>query len=259
MKMNNTNNNNKFSDFKSESDEKFTSKEKDILEKNKKFFSTNRKYIQSMLQIIDGKSPISIRVLDWFVANYSKKNNTFYKIKTNGRQEYFYVNNEYKNQLNGYSKQYFDPFCRRRKIIYSYKNEDGKKDINFKSSIGQLHFFQWAIRNKVIKYVERHLKEIEQDMKETSKINKENKIAAMIKENFLSDSDDESSESDNDEPDPVICSSDKINTLHISPFKKSSKNKSDSEKKKIKRQQLSKSVYDCGIKKTNIPIRLDFD
>ena len=247
----------KSEDFKSASNEKFTSKERDILEKNKNFFSTDRKYIDAMLEIINGESEISIRVLDWFVANYSKKNNTFYKIKINGKEDFFYVNNEYKNQLNGYSKLYFDPFCRKKKVIYTYRSKDGKNDINFLSSIGQLNFFQWAIRNKVITYVKLHIKEIEEDMKETSKKNKEKKAAALSE----ASSDKpikEDPNNDNDDPDPVICSSDKINNVRISPSKKILQNKSDSEKKS-KRQQLSKSVYDFGIKKSNIPIKLDFD
>ncbi|XWV25261.1 mg368 protein [Tupanvirus deep ocean] len=247
---------NKSEDFKSATDEKFTSKEKDILEKNKKFFSADRKYVQAMLDIIDGNSDISIRVLDWFVANYSKKNNTTYKTKVNGVDSLFNVNIEYKNQLNGYSKQYFDPFCRKKKVIYTYRATDGGKEINFVSSIGQLNFFQWAIRNKVIKYVQMHLKEIEEDMKETSRLNKEKKLAALASASNESDSDDDNQR--NDDPDPIICSSDKINSVHISPARKSSNSKSDSESRS-RRQQLSKSVYDYGIKKSNVPIKLDFE
>lgn len=247
----------KFEDFKSENNENFTSKELDILEKNKKFFSTHQKYIYAMLEIINGESDISIRVIDWFVANYSKKNNTFYKIKINGRHDFFYVNNEYKNQLNGYSKQYFDPFCRKKKIIHSHKINNDDKHIIFQTSIGQLNFFQWAIRNKIIRYVQLHLKEIENDMKETSKKNKEKKIIA-IKNINETESIEEDNNNNNDEPDPLICSSDKINSLYISPVKKSSSSKSDSDNKN-KRQQLSKSVYDLGIKKSNIPIKLDFE
>lgn len=246
----------KSEDFKSTTNEKFTTKERDILEKNKKFFSADRKYINSMLEIINGESEISIRVLDWFVANYSKKNNTCYKIRINGREDFFYVNNEYKNQLNGYSKQYFDPFCRKKKVIYSYRTNDGEKDINFVSSIGQLNFFQWAIRNKVIRYVQTHLKTIEVDMKETSKFNKEKKLAELNKVNNINDIIEENMISD--EPDPVICSSDKINNICISPVKKSSTSKSDSENR-TRRQQLSRSVYEIGIKKSNIPIKLDFE
>lgn len=256
----------KSEDFKSFTNEKFTSQEKDILEKNKKFFSADQKYVQAMLDIIDGNSNISIRVLDWFVANYSKKKNTAYKIKINSVVNIFNVNIEYKKQLNGYSKQYFDPFCRKKKIIYSYKNNTSVSEINFVSSIGQLNFFQWAIRNKVIKYVQEHLKEIENDMKETSKLNKEKKLAALLNANEDSDSDVDLTK--NSDPDPVICSSSKIKSLHISPAKKTSSSKSSSNKlsnsksdsdSRSRRQQLSKSVYDYGIKKSNIPIKLDFD
>lgn len=247
-------NGNKSEDFKSINNEKFTSKELDILEKNRKFFSADRKYLQAMLEIIDGRSDISIRVLDWFVANYSKKNNTIYKIKINGRDSLFNVNIEYKNQLYGYSKQYFDPFCRKKKIIYTYHANDGGKDINFLSSIGQLNFFRWAIRFKVIQYVQRHLTEIENDMKETTKLNKEKKLVS----NTSSGDTKMENISQNDDPDPVICSSEKILSVHISPIKKSSNGKTDSETKN-KRQQLSKSVYEHGIKKSTIPIKLDFD
>lgn len=239
------------SDFKSASNDIFTSKEKDILEKSRKFFSTNRKYIDAMLDIIAGNSNISIRVLDWFVANYSKKNNTVYKTRVNGEDNYFNVNIEYKNQLNGYSKQYFDPFCRKKKVKYSYKNKGNKneKPIVFVSSIGQLNFFQWAIRNKVIRYVESHIAEIEKDMKETSKLNKEKKQSTMI----TSESESEDDLVRNDEPDPMICSSEKINSIFISPAKKAT-TKSSSDK----RRKLSKSVYEHGIKKSNVSIKLDF-
>ena len=264
-------NTNKSEDFKSFTNEKFTSQEKDILEKNKKFFSADRKYVRAMLEIIDGNSDISIRILDWFVANYSKKNNTAYRIKINGVVNIFNVNIEYKKQLNGYSKQYFDPFCRKKKIIYSYKNNKSTSEINFVSSIGQLNFFQWAIRNKVIKYVQLHLKEIEHDMKETTKLNKEKKLAALL--NASEDSDSDGDTSKIHDPDPVICSSKDINSLHISPNRKTSSCKSSSNKSsnskssnsksdsdnRTRRQQLSRSVYDHGIKKSNIPIKLDFD
>ncbi|QGR53834.1 hypothetical protein [Moumouvirus maliensis] len=240
--------------FQSPINEKFTTKELDILERNKKFFSSNKKYIITMLDIIQGKSNISIRVLDWFVANYSKKNNTTYKIRKNGKYEEFNVNDEYKNQLRGYTKQYFDPFCRKKKVIYEYRFDDDDKIIHFISSIGQLNFFQWAITYKVIKYVEMKLKKIEKDMKETSKLNKEKKLNSQNN----STKSDEIDSCYVDEIDPIICSSEKINSLHISPGKKNSNIKTDSDSRN-KRQQLSRSVYDRGIKKSNCPIKLDFE
>lgn len=246
--------NNEIDEFKLMNGGKFTNKERDILIRNKNFFSSNQKYVEAMLQIIDGKSDISIRVLDWFVSNYSKKYNTYYKIKINGKENFFYVNSEYKNQLGGYSKHYFDPFCRKMKMKYTYK---GKKTVCFETSIGQVNFFSWAIRNKVIVYVQLHLAEIEKDMKETAKQAKERKLS-LSSENNNSASIISDEESDNDEPDPTICSSEKINSIKISPKKKlSSENTNDS--KKSQRQQLSKSIYEYGIKKSNMPIKLDFE
>lgn len=235
--------------------EKINSKEMIILDKNKQFFSHNRKYIDTMLKIINGESDISIRLLDWFVSNYSKEYNTCYKISINGMKSSFCVYSEYKNQLNGYSKDYFDPFCRKKKISYLYKDKNDENKIAFKSSIGQLNFFQWAIRNRIIIYVQNHIKEIESDMKTRTKENKKNKIA--------SESDSKKSDKCSDimedfGSDPVICSSESINNFCISPTKKSA-SKSDSENKKSKRQQLSKSPYDCGIIKSNKKIQLEFD
>lgn len=244
-------------EFKSMSNEKFTPMEREILEKNRKFFSTDIKYVNSMLEILKGESEISLRVLEWFISNYSKKYNTTYKIRVNGRENIFNVYTEYKNQLNGYSKKYFDPFCRKgsKKIIWYYRNKEENKRINFISSIGQLNFFQWAIRYKIIRYVHSHLREIEVDMKQTNKENKEKKKIQKTTSLTLSNEQESTSTS----VDPVICSSDKINSLRIgSPSRSSSTNGSDSNSK-IKRQQLSKSVYEYGIKKTNIPIKLDFE
>lgn len=61
--------------------EKFNTTELEILAKNKKFFSTDRKYIDALLEIINGESNISIRVLDWFVSNYSKRKILFIKLE----------------------------------------------------------------------------------------------------------------------------------------------------------------------------------
>ena len=239
---------------------KFTSGEEDILMKNHKFFSFNVKYINILLDIIQRKSNMSIRLIDWFPSNYSKKYNIFYGITDRGKKKHFYVYNEYKNQLNGYSKDYFDPFCRKRKIIYNYryKNEKGTtEEIKFITSIGQLNFFQWAIRNRVLKYIENNLEKIDKDMKETIKHNNELKRMAemeQIEEDNEIHSDDETEDDKN--PDPLICSSESMNTLIISPSNKTSSTHNSTKKK---RNQLSKSVYESGIKQSNVRIRLDFD
>lgn len=85
---------------------------------------------------------------------------------------------EYTNQLNGYSKKYFDPFCRGKKILCLYEDNIDNIDnidtmeIEFTSSIGQLNFFKWAIQNGIIAYIQNHVEEIESDMKTRIKENR---------------------------------------------------------------------------------------
>ena len=42
-----------------------------------KFFAVNDN-LKQLLPIINGKSGPSLRIIDWFVTNYSKKNKTIY-------------------------------------------------------------------------------------------------------------------------------------------------------------------------------------
>lgn len=240
--------------FETKYGERFTTKEKDILERNRKFFSAKEDYKQMMLEIISGKSEISIRILDFFVANYSRKNNTSYKIKINGVQEYFYVNSEYKNQLNCYSKKYFDPFCRKKskKIYYRFLNAEGKKK-KFLTSIGQLNFFQWAISNKIVVYVKKHIQEIDLEMKQTAKINRERRIEFQ---NSLSEN--QTTFVAFDDSDSELCSSENINCIRIASSKSSSNKKTDSDKK-FKRYQMAKSIISINNRAKDKPIILNFD
>jgi hypothetical protein len=69
------------------------------------------------------------------------------------------VHTNYKGQLKAYSKRNFDPFCRRNRIRFYY--EDNKY---FITTVGQLNFFKWALENNIVDYVQKHMKDIEEDM-----------------------------------------------------------------------------------------------
>lgn len=123
-------------------------------------FFKNKNHFNKMLRIVDGKSNISLRILDWFVTNYSKKNNTSYDIIEKGEKlKKFIVYLDYKSQLKAYSKKQFDPFCRRERI--SFYDHDNNEIV---TTVGQLNFFRWAIENDILTYVEKNLKAIESDM-----------------------------------------------------------------------------------------------
>ena len=135
-------------------------------------------HIDIILPIIRGETTISLRIIDWFVTNYSKKFNIIYsveKMKTGKLiNDNFSVHLNYKNQLKAYSKKQFDPFCRRERIHFYYN-----KDNYLITTVGQLNFFKWIIENKIISYMKDNIDKIETDM--TENINKHYKSKKINK------------------------------------------------------------------------------
>jgi hypothetical protein len=127
--------------------------------------------ITKMLNIINGESKISLRIVDWFSTNYAKKNFTVYETKNNKR---FKVYEDYKLRLKAYSKKRFDPFCRWDRIKVPYKAH-GNEKYYIETTIGQLNFFHWALDNKIIDYINDHYDEIESDMNNNNSISKSKK------------------------------------------------------------------------------------
>lgn len=120
-----------------------------------KFYNSDNN-IDKMLSIINGESKISLRLVDWFATNYSKKYFTVYTLSDKRR---FKVYVDYKLKLRAYSKKRFDPFCRWDRIVVPYK---GNKSIQ--TTLGQLNFFKWALDNELIAYIEQNYEAIEKDM-----------------------------------------------------------------------------------------------
>jgi hypothetical protein len=144
-------------------------------------FYENTENIEKIKKVINGDSNISLRIMDWFVTNYSKKKNICYitytktktlkkfhncdeesreetKIQPKHKKVQFNVYVRYKAQLKSYSKKNFDPFCRKDRIT------DWGPDGNITTTMGQLNFFKWAIQNNVLDYIKENLSDIEKDM-----------------------------------------------------------------------------------------------
>jgi hypothetical protein len=130
-------------------------------------YYNNSNNLDNMLNIINGQSKISLRIVDWFVTNYAKKHFTVYDIEKNNTNERFKVYTDYKLKLKAYSKRRFDPFCRWERITIPYKN-----NTSIQTTIGQLNFFKWALENNVIQYIEENYKTIDLDMNTRNSINK---------------------------------------------------------------------------------------
>ena len=153
---------------------KITGKTLLLLESLMEYYSKN---IHILTSIITQKNTLSLRILDWLVTNYAKKYNVVYTIRKNNTNSNFNIYLDYKNQLKAYSKKYFDPFCRRERILIdiqdlSWKiiNNGNKQKTNENqliTTVGQLNFFKWFIENNVLNYAIENIEHIDKDMIET--------------------------------------------------------------------------------------------
>jgi len=193
----------------------------DLLMKCLLDFYKDKTRLDEMMKIINGESNISLRIVDWFVTNYAKKEYTIYdlSVNRNGKtiQTRFKVYNDYKLKLKAYSKKRFDPFCRWERITIPY-NENNCME----TTIGQLNFFKWAIENKIIDYIKENYEQIEKDMNNRNSISKRKKDEQPLQESLI--------------------------TLQ----------NNDNNKTRKKREELSVSACKC-IKKENVKIVVSFN
>lgn len=121
-----------------------------VISSLQRFYATHPE-IDKVLTYLIGDAPLSLRIIDWFVTKYSRK--TFVRYPLNGQEFLVYLS--YKGQLKAYSKQYFDPNCRRERIMFKIPTREP-----FMTTIGKLNFFRWALESKIIDYIEAHEEEI---------------------------------------------------------------------------------------------------
>jgi hypothetical protein len=112
--------------------------------------------VDAIMPFLTGTAPVSLRVVEWFVTNYSKKFNVAYPLEDRQFIVYF----QYKRELKAYSKRLFDPFCRRERIRFVVRDAPPIEE----TTVGQLNFFRWAIENGVLDYILANSAAIETDM-----------------------------------------------------------------------------------------------
>ena len=142
-------------------------------------FYSQEHYRKELREVINGSTGVSLRSIDWFITNYSKKKNIYYQVykdvngiptmdeKGHTFDSNINVHQSYKAQLKSYSKKTFDPFCRRDRILFVVG------DMELETTIGQLNFFRWALKNCIISYIKTNKDTIETDMNTCLQIIKE--------------------------------------------------------------------------------------
>ena len=143
-----------------------------VISSLQRFYATQPE-INKVLKYLNGEAPLSLRIIDWFVTKYSRKN--FVRYPLNGQDFLVYLS--YKGQLKAYSKQYFDPNCRRERIMFRIPDHE-----QIVTTIGKLNFFRWALESKILEYIETHEEEIRTGynsfLKETTQSQKKIKTAS---------------------------------------------------------------------------------
>ena len=77
-------------DFQKKTSKVLNNKQDLIMISIRKFYN-DKNNITELLPIVNGSSKLSLRIIDWFVTNYSKKNNVIYYIprkKTSLKNKY---------------------------------------------------------------------------------------------------------------------------------------------------------------------------
>jgi hypothetical protein len=151
----------------------------DLLMTNLMKFYDEDNNLETMLKIINGESPISLRIIDWFATNYAKKFFTVYEVGANRR---FKVYVDYKLKLKAYSKRRFDPFCRWDRITIPYSG-----GTFIQTTIGQLNFFKWALENGVVAYIGGHYAAIEDDMNARNSTSRRNNAINYMSQESMQD------------------------------------------------------------------------
>jgi len=137
------------------------------------YYQKHPQYLKLLEKIIEGEYEISLRVMDWFITHYAKKNNIVYWIDDKNNKYYeniqeinpqlkkFHLYLDYRSQLKSYSKLYFDPFRRHERITFIINQKPLK---TIETTIGQLNFFRWIFQNHVLDYLLKYQSSIENAM-----------------------------------------------------------------------------------------------
>lgn len=116
----------------------------DLLLKSLDDFFSDEKHHRELSDILNHTSGISLRNIEWFVTNYAKTKRTKFVTPSGNTVD---IHIAYKASLGGYSKKFFDPFCRTERIQFK----------GFTTTVAQLNFIRWCIRNGIIEYIKQEV------------------------------------------------------------------------------------------------------
>ena len=136
------------------------------------WYNNNSSRVENFLQIVERNNGLSLRVIDWLVTNYSKT--TSVTIENDGIPRDLY--RDYQKYLSAYNKRNMDPFARRKKISIIVFGKKSRR-----STVGQLNFFRWFLKNNLVDYLRVNRKVVEGHMKDAEQRSKGGKRKSIRK------------------------------------------------------------------------------
>lgn len=158
---------------------KFTTKEMYYYRSIDKFYKNlDDDKIELMVDIVEGNSEISLRLMDWLVTKYADQIMVVIEQNNNDKLN---VHIGYKAQLKSYKKKYFDPFRRLTKFYYIFNDS-----LKLLTTLGQLNFFKWAFKYNILDYIQKNFEVLSSAMMTSNredKLQKNNIVKKKHKDN----------------------------------------------------------------------------
>ena len=126
--------------------------------------------VRVLKPLLTQDSPVSLRVLDWAVVNWSKQHNVVCSSLTPG--EMTNVHHAYRTALAYWKRKLFDPFRRRGRVGVRIEGEVHE------TTLGQANFMLFCYRTGILAYVLGHIDAIEADMNRVAQKQKRDRSEA---------------------------------------------------------------------------------
>lgn len=128
-----------------------------LLDSVLEWYNEDSARVEAFLSIVKRKNGMSLRVIDWLVTNYSKTNTVLLATDQVVPRD---LSRDYQKNLSAYNKRNMDPFARKHKILITALGKESRS-----STVGQLNFFRWFLKNDIHKYLQLNKSVIEDHMK----------------------------------------------------------------------------------------------
>lgn len=146
-----------FNHFKKHAGESLIPRHIQRLKEISSFYNKDR-LKRTLVPLIQQKSSVSLRLLDWLCTNYSKVHNINYMIDLDGNKILFNVHQSYKQWQRNYRRRLYDAFRRRNHVYFV---SDG---ILHSTTVGQLNFVYWAVVYRVYDFLKENVQIVEDNM-----------------------------------------------------------------------------------------------